>query len=194
MPRGFKRWDKSDGKLVLELTSVEAVQRVWWKADMTLFWRRRGVKVKSTGSGIMLTWICLWIWHRECVPMSTLSTSWDHRFHICKLRTGLLHHRAVCPDETAGGHKGHRFCLNPLSLQLCPFVDCMAKCRPQVIGEAREPVHVRIGLALCFLQGPRPKAHSVALFYWFPKEALFLQLELELFVTRQCAQPQAPEA
>lgn len=43
-------------------------------------------------------------------------------------------------------------------------------------------------------RGPRTKAHSVVLFYWFPEEALFLQLELELFVHRQCAQLQAPEA
>lgn len=70
----------------------------------------------------------------------------------------------------------------------------MKKCRPQVIAKAREPVDVRIGSALGCLQGSKNQSSFCCVVLLVPRGGTIFASRLELFVHRQCAQPQAPEA
>lgn len=74
----------------------------------------------------------------------------------------------------------------------------MSVCFPRLHGETQatdDMPEVELALRTWGLAQPElyrslsrgSKAHAVVLCYWFPKEALFLKLELELLVNGKCA-------
>lgn len=145
--------------------------------------------------GIIQAWIwlwVLWIWHRWCVSLSKLLTILDLHSTSVKWGQALLHHGAVVWINLIMTVKGIG-CICILLHWEC--TDSTEEHRQQVVPKpepARSledwPSHYRRDISL----GDRAKTHVVVLYCWLPKEALFLQPELEQLIKRQCAQPQVP--
>lgn len=147
--------------------------------------------VKLRGFGIIYIWIWQWIWQTQ---WSKLLPSLDYNFHIWKMRmrSTLL---GCWWNKPIIAVKDRLLVMFVSSFTVREHFPWLLWGTLATTGVLKSWLKLQAGglaqlaVGRFSLGKPRPKAHAVVLCCWFPKEALFLLLELELLDNRKCAQP-----